>query len=213
MAKKQPALLKATRIGLAAVVSISLLAHAPTLLACGKERWPVKTGTDKDAAKVNESPTPGTINQLRQIQAPINPNIRRDTRYSPVELTTYELTGWITVIKAEADQDYHVVLADAQGRTMIVESPHPDCAKNSRFAPQIADVRKTLDSAFGGPIHGRQQVRIQVTVTGVGFFDRIHGQEGVAPNGIELHPLLHVIAHEHKALGDLKKAVQAKGED
>jgi hypothetical protein len=182
-------------------------------LACGKERWPVKTGTDKDAAKVNESPTPGTINQLRQIQAPINPNIRPDTRYSPVELTTYELTGWVTVIKAEADQDYHVVLTDAQSRTMIVESPHPDCAKNSRFASQIADVRKTLDSAFGGPIQKRHQTRMLVTVTGVGFFDRIHGQEGVAPNGIELHPLLHMLPHQHKTIQNLKKAVSSKGED
>jgi hypothetical protein len=31
-----------------------------------------------------------------------------------------------------------------------------------------------------------------VTVTGVGFFDRIHGQTGVAPNGIELHPVLDI---------------------
>jgi hypothetical protein len=196
------------------VVVISLFVLVPALaLACGRERWPVKTGTDKDAAKVNESPTPGTINQLRQIHAPINPNIRPDTRYSPVELSTYELTAWIRVIKPEADQDYHVVLTDSQGRTMIVESTHPDCAKGSRFASQIADVRKTLDLAFGGSIQGRQQTRMLVTVTGVGFFDRIHGQEGVAPNGIELHPLLHVIAHEHKTLGALKKAVQAKGED
>src|ERR1700704_3946777 len=195
------------------VVLVVVVLMPALALGCGKERWPVKTGTDKDAAKVNESPTPGTINQLRQIQAPINPNIRPDTRYSPVELTTYELTGWITVIKAEADQDYHVVLADTQGRTMIVESTHPDCAKSSRFAPQIADVRKTLDSAFGGPIQGRQQTRVLVTVTGVGFFDRIHGQEGGAPNGIELHPLLHVIAHQQKTLGGLKKAVRSKSED
>jgi hypothetical protein len=25
---------------------------------------------------------------------------------------------------------------------------------------------------------------------GVGFFDSVHGQPGVAPNGIELHPVL-----------------------
>jgi hypothetical protein len=33
---------------------------------------------------------------------------------------------------------------------------------------------------------------IQVRVTGVGFFDRVHGQNGVAKNGIELHPLLDI---------------------
>ena len=27
----------------------------------------------------------------------------------------------------------------------------------------------------------------RATITGVGFFDSIHGQTGVAPNGIELH--------------------------
>ena len=31
-----------------------------------------------------------------------------------------------------------------------------------------------------------------VTVTGVGFFDVLHGQTGVAPNGIELHPVLAI---------------------
>jgi hypothetical protein len=29
-------------------------------------------------------------------------------------------------------------------------------------------------------------------VTGVAFFDFLHGQTGVAPNGIELHPVLSV---------------------
>jgi hypothetical protein len=28
------------------------------------------------------------------------------------------------------------------------------------------------------------------TITGVGFFDYQHGQTGVAPNAIELHPVL-----------------------
>ena len=31
-----------------------------------------------------------------------------------------------------------------------------------------------------------------VTVTGVGFFDFLHGQTGVAPNGIELHAVLDI---------------------
>ena len=30
-------------------------------------------------------------------------------------------------------------------------------------------------------------------VTGVAFFDFLHGQTGVAPNGIELHPVLDFI--------------------
>ena len=38
----------------------------------------------------------------------------------------------------------------------------------------------------------RSELSMPVTVTGVGFFDVLHGQEGVAPNGIELHPILMI---------------------
>ena len=51
-----------------ALLLVASLAFAPLqVFACGKERWPVKTVTDKDAAKVQEAPTPGTINQLHPI--------------------------------------------------------------------------------------------------------------------------------------------------
>jgi len=38
----------------------------------------------------------------------------------------------------------------------------------------------------------RAVVRVcaRAVVTGVAFFDFLHGQTGVAPNGIELHPIL-----------------------
>ena len=35
-------------------------------------------------------------------------------------------------------------------------------------------------------------VNVPVQVTGVLFFDFLHGQTGVAPNGIELHPILQI---------------------
>jgi hypothetical protein len=37
---------------------------------------------------------------------------------------------------------------------------------------------------------GRVRICTRANVTGVAFFDFIHGQTGVAPNGIELHPVL-----------------------
>jgi len=200
------------RIGVGLLAACFALS-APPALACGKERWSVKTVTDRDAAKVQETPTPGTINQLRQIAAPINPNLRPDSRYSPTELTTYEVTGYITLIKAEADQDYHVVLADEAGRTMIVESTHPDCALKSRFKAEINQVRAALDQAFKGPITKPIKTRKLVTVTGVGFFDHIHGQTGVAPNGIELHPILQIVVHDQRSIQDFKKANRARREE
>jgi len=76
---------------------------------------------------------------------------------------------------------------------MIVESPDPGCAGKSRFLKEITEVRANINKFFGGPITGKQTPNsVYATVTGVAFFDKIHGQTGVAPNGIELHPILHV---------------------
>jgi hypothetical protein len=38
-----------------------------------------------------------------------------------------------------------------------------------------------------------------VTIVGVGFWDAKHGQTGIAPNGIELHPVLNFKGDCHKA--------------
>src|SRR6059036_1361944 len=51
------------------------------------------------------------------------------------------------------------------------------------------------DSVSDSEIHApvwteRLMMKSALTVTGVGFFDFLHGQTGVAPNGIELHPVL-----------------------
>jgi hypothetical protein len=47
-----------------------------------------------------------------------------------------------------------------------------------------------LDQRFGEIT--RLEPNVPVSVTGVAFFDTLHGQEGVAKNGIELHPLLAI---------------------
>jgi hypothetical protein len=148
---------------------------------------------DRDAAQVAPNATASTISALAAIPAPTHPNLRQDTRFAPVETSIMAVSGILTVIEREKDQDYHLVLAEPQGGlTMIVEAPDPDCAIGSRFAPQIAAVRQTIDARFGGPIRGRRRVEIPVTIVGVAFFDPLHGQEGVAPNGIELHPILQI---------------------
>lgn len=160
---------------------------------CGKERWPVKVGTDKDVAKVDTDVQHTTIFKLTQIGAPSNPAVKKDTRYKPTEFQTFEITGQLTLIKREADDDYHIVVKDNKGRTMIVESPDPKCGAEGRFQQEITDVRAKIDQFFGGPIVGKKTPKnVYVTVTGVAFFDQIHGQTGVAPNGIELHPILDI---------------------
>jgi len=63
---------------------------------------------------------------------------------------------------------------------MIAEAPSPSC--DSRAYPLR---RRQMAQA-------RAKVRLcsKARVTGVAFFDLDHGQTGVAPNAIELHPIL-----------------------
>ena len=172
--------------------AIALLVSASSALACGTERWPVKTGADGDAARVANFPKPATIAQLRSIAAPAHPERRLAARFAPTELTTFQVMGVLTVIEREADDDYQMVIADpADPRvTMIVEAPDPSCAPGSLFLDSIVSVRRALDQRFGQI--RRIETNLPVTVTGVAFFDALHGQEGVAPNGIELHPVLMI---------------------
>src|SRR5215471_132033 len=166
--------------------AIALLVSASSAVAGGTERWPVKTGADRDAATVKNFPMPITITELTSIVAPAHPERRRSARFDPTELTTFQAKGILMVIKRETDDDYHLVIADpANPRvTMIVEAPDPGCASRSVFLDNISFVRQTLDQKFGEI--KRLEPNVPVTVTGVGFFDVLHGQEGVAPNGIEL---------------------------
>ena len=177
-------------MGRAILGAIALLVFGSAAFACGTERWPVKTGTDRDAGSVANFPKPTTIAQLRLIVPPAHPEIRRNARFAPTELTTFKITGILTLIKRETDQDYHLVIADpANPRvTMIVEAPDPRCASGSHFLDNIVFVRHVLDQKFGQIV--RLEPNVPVTVTGVAFFDTLHGQEGVAPNAIELHPIL-----------------------
>ena len=169
-----------------------VFAFSTNTYACGKERWPVKVGTDKDVSLVSTNITDTNIAKLSMIGAPSNPNIRRDTRYQPTETTQYRISGHLIVIKREADEDYHLVIQDNKKRTMIVEVPSTRCAKGSRFLAQIKQVRHDLYQRYH--LRGKKKLKLnsQVTVTGIGFFDRKHGQEGVAPNGIELHPVMSI---------------------
>jgi hypothetical protein len=119
-------------------------------LACGIERWPVKTGADRDAGKVSTDPQTATISELTDLRAPPNPNSRKSSRF-PAELKTYQIKGILTLIKKEADEDYHIVIAEPgdEELTMIVESVAPGCTEGSRFTEEIKNVRKAIDQKFG----------------------------------------------------------------
>lgn len=92
--------------------------------------------------------------------------------------------------KQEADSDLHVILATATGAEMNIESPAAVCDSASPYAAQLAQARAALDAALGNVSSSSYTPEnLTANVTGVLFFDVLHGQRG-APNGIELHPVL-----------------------
>jgi hypothetical protein len=112
---------------------------------------------------------------------------------SPWETTEWVLNATLTQYKLESDSDYHLVLQDAGGLTMIVEIPSPSCVgAGSPFLPGITNARNEFNARFTATT-SFQTANIPVQIKGVGMFDFLHGQTGVAPNGIELHPVLDVI--------------------
>jgi hypothetical protein len=94
----------------------------------------------------------------------------------------------------EKDEDFHLVLADPDhpNRTMIAEIPAPDCVKDASFGKVLQDMRDSLVHAYGspGPRTARLPQPVPILIRGEGFYDFRHGQDGVAPNAIELHPVL-----------------------
>jgi hypothetical protein len=115
--------------------------HPPRVTACGVERWSIKTGTDPDARLVDlRTVAPTNISHLRALPAPAQPPLNQRVR--PVETTVWGLDATLVRYKQEDDSDYHLVLSDAGGRTMIAEIPAPECVgASSPFLPAIRTVR------------------------------------------------------------------------
>jgi len=179
---------------------------------CGKERWSVKTGTDAGANQVDLS-----ISQRAKIAdlvalTPPSP-LPTDTRFAPTENTVFVVDATLTDFKVETgstgDSDYHLVLEDDQGNTMVAEIPSPSCVgAASPFANQIAKARSEFDAQFTAT-SSFQTANVPVRVTGVGFFDFFHNQHGAAPNVIELHPVLDIQFNPAPADGDFSVSLSS----
>jgi hypothetical protein len=174
------------------MTALAFCSSALVQAQCGVERWSVKTGTDADVGKINlNSTTSTTIVNMRSPAAP-NP-IPANNRVSPWETTVWVINATMTVYKLESDSDYHIVIQDAAGNTMISEIPSPSCvASTSPFLSAITNARAKFNAMFTATT-SFQTANIPVKITGVGMFDFLHGQTGVAPNGMELHPVLDIV--------------------
>ncbi len=163
-----------------------------TSAQCSGERWNVKIGKDPDVSLVNLSSTTATT--IAALQGISQPGTLPDNgRISPTETTTWVLNVTLVKYAKSFDSDYHMVFSDSAGRTMIAEIPDPGCVgSGSPFAAGIAHARAQFDARFTATT-AFQSANVPVQITGVGFFDYFEGQEGIAPNGIELHPIIDII--------------------
>src|SRR5216683_1973530 len=114
---------------------------------CGVERWSVKTGTDPDSGLVNLSSSTATpISSMTALPAP-SP-IPANNRVQPTETTVWVINATLTQYKLESDSDYHLILDDGAGHTMIAEIPSPGCVSGGPFASGITHARAQFDAVF-----------------------------------------------------------------
>jgi hypothetical protein len=198
--------MRKTRKAYGCLLALCFVCTTPTFgQRCGVERWSVKTGVDSDSIHVDLSnPQAASIAELTALQQP-SP-LPKDTRFAPTENTVFVVNATLTDYKLESgatgDSDYHLVLMDEQGNTMVAEIPSPSCVgAASRFAAQITSARAQFDAQFR-VTSSFQSANTPVRVTGVGFFDFFHNQHGAAPNVIELHPVLDIQFNPSPASGD-----------
>jgi hypothetical protein len=190
-------LLALTTLAVASVRAHVLGASASSRCG-GVELWAVKTLTDVDAASVTYSPKAHTIGWLRdRIKPKPLPSVRVHTK-PEVEFQVFRLSRvYLVESGREEDRDIHLVIRDQDpSHTMIVEFPDTTCpvaASSAHAAQMLAARRSFVKSCHGLPPKGDfEQLSGRATITGVGFFDKKHSrpQRGVAPNQIELHPVL-----------------------
>jgi hypothetical protein len=162
-------------------------------VACGVERWAVKTLTDAGARAINLVPRSTTIAALRRLRPPAVLGARRIGR---VEKTVYRVRARLVAFKLEEDSDIHLVIADPRsGGTMIAEFPASFCVGSAAPPADKAKMkaaRAAILRCGPAPRNSFAPLTGLVTITGVGFWDFEHGQRGVAPNAIELHPVLTI---------------------
>ena len=84
----------------------------------------------------------------------------------------------------------------AMGKYMVpVGAFSSPVARNARVKLSRRKPRPKSGGSSAGSTFKTAITPVSVTIRGVGFFDRIHGQMGVAPNGIELHPVLDLVVN------------------
>jgi hypothetical protein len=139
---------------------------------CGVERWTIKTLQDRPSLFPARATTVASLVSLPRPLSLPNRRLRFERRILTV-------TAAVTLVRLEDDLDYHLVLRTGPNH-MIAETPSSLCTRRATRVRRL-QMQKARNAA---------RLCRRARVTGVAFFDFNHGQTGVAPNAIELHPVL-----------------------
>jgi len=146
---------------------------ASAALSCGVERQVVKSLQDRPSLAPARRTTVAHLTSLARPS-------RLPSARLPFERRIFSITGAVTQVRPEADHDLHLIVRSG-AKHMIVEAPDaPFCTGGATplRKRQMAAARKAARPCA------------RAHIVGVAFWDYYHGQIGVAPNAIELHPLL-----------------------
>jgi hypothetical protein len=149
----------------------------------------VKEGADADRFKVDQSVIATTMGWLTR--QPVPPHYPPDHRVTTVEFHTYQITGRLTQYRQMVDGDLHLVIKSGSHQ-MVAEIPYSGCVPStSLWKSRISSAWSAFTAVL--PVVSRwATVSRPITLTGLGYMDRLHTVVGQAPNGVELHPVIAV---------------------
>ena len=165
------------------------------VVRCGEERWEVKTLSDSDEGDINfDDVVHTTVSRQVHMQRPEG---RFNDRQAS-EDTEYVFRAYVKGYKKEKDQDIHIVIADIEtNETMVAEIANPECetVKESKRYDEMKAAHNWFIANIGKPHNSFRYLEDppMVTIKGIGFWDFLHGQKGMAHNGREIHPVLSMV--------------------
>lgn len=171
------------------------------------QRWAVRTASDPEAQSIDTAPKSVTLEELIDFKRPRELPLsglsgeRGNHRYPSVETSVYVLEARLIAYRLIMSGDFRLILEGGAGKTMLAAIPKDDpehVSPDSPFSQQIAAARAAFRRHFNVRRSNEEQqsgwvaVDARVRVTGVGYFADLHRQKGVAPNGIEIHPVVGI---------------------
>jgi hypothetical protein len=160
-------------------------------LCGGTERWGQKVLIDTATRSINWTPDTITVSHFDTLTT--YPPNSYAPRTAPIEFRTFSIVCHVIQQRIETDSDFHLIMYDGAS-TGIAEIPDPVCAQaaTSKWVNNYLEARNFANKYIGTGTNYNVNIG-KVIITGVAFVDPPHGQTGVAPNNLELHPVTNLV--------------------